>query len=525
MEFSRPSPPTLPLQSFLRHLPGRLSPITNVYIMASDSEHEDDSKTSDQSIPLRPAPSSAQNQGTTITGNVVLPRYFQTDSTLLNATNVVRDYRNGVDTNRPHDPRTQAEIATLQMHMRDSDAGQFVNVGQIPAGLGRWEWLDYAVDGQHARDLGFDTPAQVELARNQNIFTQGAGARAGPSTVWRADMRYYNPRRQPAGQGRWEFHTTYDRDLANLNFGGNDEHGFGDVPNPTAAQVRQRRGADSGLNLVWIPAGAAPTQQSTLAHADTEPEDEGHVHGEPDPNDTESENMGHARGQHDPASNLPHDPLNRGENDQTGDNSAAYHTREIDGKNFTIDRSRAHHGTPKPHKSWIVTKKGVWQQWTGASTLNWGNHDAVEKLNKWKEQAMSRNGWPAKRTESRQSYTTEQTAWLNGFKEAEINGKLQQSIEEITTEFNRRFTQNRESSGVYAVIDRLRKKGFNPQRRKRNEAYTDEQKQARQAKRAKNGKDKSSQGDDGKDDGADGSGDGDGDDEEDGHGHGDETEK
>ncbi|KAK0798844.1 hypothetical protein LTR75_009393 [Friedmanniomyces endolithicus] len=472
--------------------------------MASDSEHEDDSKTSDQSIPLRPAPSSAQNQGTTITGNVVLPRYFQTDSTLLNATNVVRDYRNGVDTNRPHDPRTQAEIATLQMHMRDSDAGQFVNVGQIPAGLGRWEWLDYAVDGQHARDLGFDTPAQVELARNQNIFTQGAGARAGPSTVWRADMRYYNPRRQPAGQGRWEFHTTYDRDLANLNFGGNDEHGFGDVPNPTAAQVRQRRGADSGLNLVWIPAGAAPTQQSTLAHADTEPEDEGHVHGEPDPNDTESENMGHARGQHDPAPNLPHDPLNRGENDQTGDNSAAYHTREIDGKNFTIDRSRAHHGTPKPHKSWIVTKKGVWQQWTGASTLNWGNHDAVEKLN---------------------NYTTEQTAWLNGFKEAEINGKLQQSIEEITTEFNRRFTQNRESSGVYAVIDRLRKKGFNPQRRKRNEAYTDEQKQARQAKRAKNGKDKSSQGDDGKDDGADGSGDGDGDDEEDGHGHGDETEK
>ncbi|KAK0801445.1 hypothetical protein LTR75_008588 [Friedmanniomyces endolithicus] len=85
--------------------------------MASDSEHEDDSKSSDQSIPLRPAPSSAQNQGTTITGNVVLPCFFRTDAALLNATNVVRDYRNGVDTNRPHDPRTAAEIATLQTHI------------------------------------------------------------------------------------------------------------------------------------------------------------------------------------------------------------------------------------------------------------------------------------------------------------------------------------------------------------------------------------------------------------------------
>ena len=56
---------------------------------------------------------------------------------------------------------------------------------------------------------------------------------------------------------------------------------------------------------------------------------------------------GHRADQIDPNSGLPHDPTNAGdsEHDQTGSLTAAYHTRVIEGKTYTIDRSRAHAGS------------------------------------------------------------------------------------------------------------------------------------------------------------------------------------
>lgn len=108
----------------------------------------------------------------------------------------------------------------------------------------------------------------------------------------------------------------------------------------------------------------------------------------------------------DPHTGLPHDPRNRGINDQTGVvGHTHYYTRNINGQNYTLDRARARAGTVEPHKSWVLTKKGHWQQWTRYASLDWNDASQIERMNKWREQAATRNGWATKREVVRPDYT------------------------------------------------------------------------------------------------------------------------
>ncbi|TKA70117.1 hypothetical protein B0A55_06974 [Friedmanniomyces simplex] len=429
--------------------------------MKSDSEHEQTSEPATQSLLPQPATLSAQEQNG-ITPAPTLPDYAQLDQTAILSTNAGDDSLNDKD-----------------------------------------------VDMPHAQELGFTTPAQVELARFQDVFGSGMGVAAGPFTIWLSDRRYFNPQHEPDEIGRWEYHTSQgpfsDRGSAMVNFGGQDAYGFGDVPLPTARQIWQirwdhyQRGEEDPtheINLVWIPADMDP--DNTLASFATPPSSSATKFTKASDDDDNEAFGGHALGQRDSNSGELHDPLNRGENNRTGDNGAAYHTRRINDRVFTVDRSRAYKDTKQMHKSWIVTRKGAWQQWSGAKDLNWTSKDAVEKLNKWKEQTMKRNGWPPKRDDVRESYTKEQTGWLNTKVQAPANGELQDAIKKITADFNKRFGQKRSETGIYAAMDRLKKNNHNPDKRRRDEKFTDKQKEEKRNKKLKRGED---QGADEKEDG------------------------
>ena len=105
---------------------------------------------------------------------------------------------------------------------------------------------------------------------------------------------------------------------------------------------------------------------------------------------------------------LTHDPRNGGTRNQTGEvGQTRYSTRSINGRNYTLDRARAHARNVEEHKSWIVNQKGVWKQWPNYTSLDWSNADQVERMNKWREQAATRAGWPGKRQVVRPDYTEE----------------------------------------------------------------------------------------------------------------------
>ncbi|KAK3670611.1 hypothetical protein LTR78_009446 [Recurvomyces mirabilis] len=118
-----------------------------------------------------------------------------------------------------------------------------------------------------------------------------------------------------------------------------------------------------------------------------------------DPTPPEEERYGTGPGQRDPNTNLRHKPKNRNECDQTGDEQARYHTREIDGKVFTLDRSPPCLRSVQPWKSYIVTKRGQWQQWQQCAQMDWNSEKDVSMLHKWRTMTLSRHGWPQLRAE------------------------------------------------------------------------------------------------------------------------------
>ncbi|KAK4899774.1 hypothetical protein LTR27_003040 [Elasticomyces elasticus] len=347
--------------------------------------------------------------------------------------------------------RTSAQTSALYNMLHRPSNGVFVNVGQTPAGSGQWAWMTDD-DRTNAENLGL-SPREVEMMRLNGIFTQGRDEWAGPFTVWYPEPRFFNPANEPAGEGRFEYHTTHDRGHAELNFGGQEEYLLG--PHPTATQIWRIRNVfvesededrTAGIDLVWLPADSEPT--ITIAPVPAISAD--------DLIDDLTEDEGHGANQIDPNSGMRHKPTNRGENDQTGSATANYHTNVFGGTPYTLDRSRAHATVVEPRKTWIVTNKGVWQQWTGAKTVDWSNKNEVEKLNKWKEQALTRHDWPPKRTGVRPPYTAEQKVWLmDRVKEERRTGRTL-SNEQVTLDFNARFNETRSVTGITAILHRTR---------------------------------------------------------------------
>ena len=336
-------------------------------------------------------------------------------------------------------------------------AGHLVDLQTFPHGLGTWTWLNPAVDAGIAAGLNLNTPIDVVIARMNGGL---AHLRQGdtPITVFTPNPRFLNPSGQPRGYGRWEYLTTggngSSEELAWLNFGGqahfpiNNQPSAADMANLRRNyQYRLRTGEvdedyTSEIDLVWIPMDA--------------PEDDEDDQDE----ETGSETSEGATGRDavDPDTGEVHEPLNRGENNQTGPRGARWYQTRIleDGNKYTVDRTRAHAGTVEPHKSWIVTKRGYWQQYRNYASVDWTDKNSVEKMNKWREQAFARNGWPTKRRDARNDYTEEQRDWFWTMVKEKKGERPEKTIKQLTELFNKKFTQKRSETGITAIVDRLR---------------------------------------------------------------------
>jgi hypothetical protein len=385
---------------------------------------------------------------------------------------------------RPATGDDPAAATTAAATTANGDA--FVHVSQIPRGLGRWEWLqkkDFVLalaqgyNNQQGKLYSlFSFPSlvlafrlyswafkEVELARGRNELGLSFNKNAGPITVFFPDPRFHNPAVQPAIPGHWEFLTTgqgFTEEYAQMQFAGTDFFPWADPNHPTAGeiwQVRQqmnveiRQGArdeniTNDIHLVFVPDGPVSPLPSPQASRESSPES--------DSDSDKGPSVGHRLGQLDPNSGLLHEPRNRGENDQTGTETAQYHTRLIRGKKYTIDRSRLAVNRPEPHKCWIVTKYGVWRTREGSEKVNWANEKEVEQVNKWKEQQLGRDGWPKKR-EARKGYTREEKKWMWA-KIAEVAGRRPtEDVQALTSAFNARFGAKREWQAIVGWIDRL----------------------------------------------------------------------
>ncbi|KYG43532.1 hypothetical protein M433DRAFT_542908 [Acidomyces richmondensis BFW] len=387
--------------------------------------------------------------------NTKTPTYFRTQ--------VMRNYLDQIE---------RSECRTRALHDEVRAAGCLPSPAQQPAGDGAWAWLENGIDDIHALALGYHSPLEVELARAKGIFQRGTGENSGPQTVWIPNHHAVNPTTKPIGRGQFEYLTLEARDIANLNLGRSiHANRFANPDAPTANEVydlrqdyyrRMAHGDDffqsdptANIELIWTPHDRSLNNQ-ILASWNQQNFGEKTID-EEDPRCSEIPE-GHRLAQLDPNSKLPHDPKNRGENDQTGDANAKYHTRLIGDKVFTIDRSRAHVTIKQPHKSWIVTKDGRWRQYLHYYNLDWNNKTSVENMNTWRDQELSRNQWPHKRRENdgvkRQPYQQEERQWL--FDQLVKDGNPKYSVSQITKEYNQRFNQDRKESGITAMLHRLK---------------------------------------------------------------------
>ena len=348
--------------------------------------------------------------------------------------------------------RTQDRLAVQQ-------DGGLVDMDEQPAGVGSLEWFDAAVDAVRARNLGLDSPQDVLQARANGALTN-VPVHQRPWTIWWPERRLLNPPTQPQGAGQWQYYTAESECFAWTNLGGQDA--FPTIQQPTALDIYTRRmyvGARgepddiAGVDIVWVP--AVPT-------APTRPPPTRPPPARPPPRKSST----NARTSTTPGTNnivdadsgLTHRPNNPGGSDQEGvPGERKYQTLRINGKLFTVDRSRAHADNEQEWKSWSIGKGGKWYQWRHYAHLDWKDPDEVEKMNKWREQSLARIGFPRKRKDDRKDYTQAERDWVFEYVKA-AKGERPEGItkEELTRRFNQRFGSGREMLGVVSLYDRLR---------------------------------------------------------------------
>lgn len=184
----------------------------------------------------------------------------------------------------------------------------------------------------------------------------------------------------------------------------------------------------------------ASTAQSTTNPADKQPENE------LIPEDSSPEMI-------DPHSGLPHDPTNRGENDQTGvPGERIYATIRIAGTTYTVDRSKAVLDTPQEWKTWAVKAKDGWFRYRGSSTHDWTSQDSIANLNRWRDQALNRLGFRAR---PRDDFTAEEREWLFELIVEEGGARPNRPMAELTADFNKEFKRGRGERSISALVDRL----------------------------------------------------------------------
>lgn len=322
---------------------------------------------------------------------------------------------------------------------------------ELPRIYGRWHWLEIA-DSRRAAALGYNDPIEATMARSRRELGSGIDGNT-PNVIFVPHRAHLNPDQQPEGDGYWSYVTVFEpgsaRALAWVQLGGQEEYGFGDVRFPRAHQVwelrlrmiTEGRSIDvlDGIDLAWVEESFIPNPYTDTAR----PSVTSTAHNDPELVDPDPPH-------------LPHDVTNAGEHDQTG--SADLHTwrtREIKGIRYTLDVSTAIPGRREPHKFEIVNDKG-WRRYQTADNMDWNNKTDVKRLNAWRDQALSRGGWPRKREEERESYTEDQRRWVFGLV-SENGGKPPNcdKLKDIAEEFNRRFNARRTASAMSALAARL----------------------------------------------------------------------
>ncbi|KAM0714099.1 hypothetical protein Q7P37_011063 [Cladosporium fusiforme] len=359
------------------------------------------------------------------------------------------------------DPQAEAQAVIA--------AGGLVNPANQIMGVGTLGWLNPAIDEPHARAMGYNSPDEVTMARQQNALPVGLGENARPFVVFWPAQEFLNPAVQPAEEGAWRFLTTGEADSdegwAALNIGNSN----GLPAHPTAAQVyrlrqwlvaRQRVDITHDINIVWAP-GAEPEDDTWSPPDDSGPAitaqppttsagpDESTTN--PPPATTTTGVAAATTNEHDPTNGQP-----GGEHDQTGSSKALYDMVVVHGERITVDRSRCHAGHVEPHKLWCYGARG-WKIWGHAATMDWNDAKKIAALNKYREQTHQRaRFWRPLRDVARLDYTVEQREWLMEWV-AEARGQRPvTSMTELTAQFNEHFGTDRGEGGIQSLFDRLR---------------------------------------------------------------------
>nr|OQO01234.1 hypothetical protein B0A51_18770 [Rachicladosporium sp. CCFEE 5018] len=124
-------------------------------------------------------------------------------------------------------------MRTRSAAVRANDIHRYIMQGMIANprhqvhGPGSYTWL---------ATYDTDLAQELELDHTDVVRMRGSGEIAeneDPSAVWWPERNYVNPVRQPEGDGRFEYLTNDDGDLAHLNFGGAQDNVLPHEPTAT----------------------------------------------------------------------------------------------------------------------------------------------------------------------------------------------------------------------------------------------------------------------------------------------------
>jgi hypothetical protein len=394
-----------------------------------------------------------------------------------------------------------------------------VNPMEDIPGLGELDFLSQW-DRLEAERRGYATAQEVSLARRRGDLAVGTGTNAGPIVVFRPEVSLLNPVEQPQGPGAWRFLTsdgeTSNANLADIQFGGTR----GLPRHPSARQIRRLgelyiqmglTNLAAQIDIVWVPGAEDNEVDFDIALSEVDlPEEQDEGQQRPQTPPSVAIIPGQVSPHHNPAG-LPVDRTNNGGvrggvHDQTGGEWAEYQTMSRHGgRIITIDRSRAWHDHPEPHKLMVYSSRG-WRKWGHANDMDWKDELKVAKLNKHREQTHTRAKWPALRDVKREDYTPEELKYVMDAVKAAGGERPKMDMEKLTVDFHRRFPQRvHTETGLQSLTDRLRKEyevcgGLKP-RKKRGWKQLEESKASRSAAEAAVSKSRVNSEDDGEDDG------------------------
>ena len=80
-----------------------------------------------------------------------------------------------------------------------------------------------------------------------------------------------------------------------------------------------------------------------------------------------------------------------------------------------VDRANAEVDQPDPSKFCLLNKSGGINEWPHAQSMDWSSKDMVSKLNRWRQQTISRHWLPGSTRAPRNPYSPEEIAFMRNF--------------------------------------------------------------------------------------------------------------